>query len=435
MRILILTLCYWPDSTGIAVFARGRAEYLASRGHEVVVCCGMPFYPQWRIADGYRRRMVIRENHAGVSILRTWLYVPKRASSARRIVHEASFAAGSLLRSVGSSRPDLILVISPPLPLGMVAAILGRIWKIPYVFHVADLQPDAALDLGMLSEGTLTKSLLWLERFTYRNAALVSTLTERMRERIVEKGFSPDHVVIFSDWAEPSLFELPLTGGHRFRSTYGLDGHFLVLHAGNMGVKQGLDVVLSAADLTRDRDDIKYLLVGDGAAGAHLRARARALQLPNVLFLPLQEQDMFAEMIAAADVGLITQLASVADIVFPSKTLSLLAAARPVIASLSGDSEVSRVIADSQAGMITPAEDAKALRNAVLQLQANAKRRAVMAAAGRDYARRHWDKTRILTQFEERLLGLVARGKDTFVNHSLNVTNGTDHIEKVSSGS
>jgi colanic acid biosynthesis glycosyl transferase WcaI len=248
MKILVLVMYYWPDETGIAGFLTRRCEYLASRGHEVTVCTGFPFYPQWRIAPEYRGRLFQRETHNGVKIVRSYLFVPRRVTSARRIIHEASFVASSIPAALTQHKPDLIFVVSPPLGLAMAGVFLSRVWRIPYIFHVEDLQPDAASDLNMLSSPFLLKPLFALERMAYRNAAMVSTLTDGMRQRILAKGVAPDKVPVFRHWSDPALFKVrPVEDGQAFRRSKGLDGNFLVTHCGNMGVKQGLEVILEAA--------------------------------------------------------------------------------------------------------------------------------------------------------------------------------------------
>ena len=143
MRILYLGINYWPDESGIAPFATGRCEYLAECGHEVVACTGPPYYPQWRVPAPYRRRLLVREERAGVSIRRSWMYVPRKPTSLRRMVHEGTFVCSSFMRALCSPRPDLLLVVSPPLGLAASAIALGRLWRVPYVLHVTDLQPDA----------------------------------------------------------------------------------------------------------------------------------------------------------------------------------------------------------------------------------------------------------------------------------------------------
>jgi putative colanic acid biosynthesis glycosyltransferase WcaI len=212
MRIAVLGINYWPDETGIAPFNTGKCEYLASCGHEVTAFTGLPYYPAWKVPDGYRGRFLIREHRAGVTIVRSWLYVPKRLNSVKRIIHEASFVASAFLRSIGNSgkkRPDVLIVITPPLALGLAAFLLSRKWKVPYVQHVADLQPDAAVDLGMLSPTGFTRLLYAIERLSYQKAAIISTLTVSMRERIVGKGIASDKVILSPDWARPELFSIP----------------------------------------------------------------------------------------------------------------------------------------------------------------------------------------------------------------------------------
>jgi len=164
MRILVLGINYWPEEFGIAPFSTGRCEYLASRGHEVTICTGFPYYPEWRISDPYRGQITAKEARYGVTILRSWLYVPGRVTSTKRILHEGSYIAASLLRALGQRKPDVLFVTSPPLGLSVAAVMLSRLWRIPYAFHVPDLQPDAAVDLGMLKDGKLVRALYGLER-------------------------------------------------------------------------------------------------------------------------------------------------------------------------------------------------------------------------------------------------------------------------------
>src|ERR1700675_1435216 len=179
MRILVLAINYWPEQTGIgAVFTR-RCEYLASVGHEVTVCTGMPYYPEWRIHPNYTGKVFSREEHNGVTILRSWMWVPRKVTSAKRVLFEGSFLASSLLRAVCSRKPELLLVISPPLGLAVSAVLLSRMSKTPFVFDVQDLQPDAASDLGMLPRPVLP-ILYRLEAMAYRHAALISTVTDGM---------------------------------------------------------------------------------------------------------------------------------------------------------------------------------------------------------------------------------------------------------------
>jgi colanic acid biosynthesis glycosyl transferase WcaI len=325
------------------------------------------------------------------------------------MVHEGTFVCSSFTRALCGPRPDLLLVVSPPLGLAASAIALGRLWRVPYVLHVADLQPDAAVDLGMLAYGRLVRAFYRLEATAYRHAAMVSTLTEAMRGRIIAKGVPPEKVVVFSDWVEPALFKIPPPP---VRPDQGSAGEFVVAHFGNMGVKQGLEIVVEAARLSAAERAITYLLVGDGAARVNVQARAGSLGLSNLHFLPFQPRERFFELLARANVCLVTQRRTVADVVFPSKVLTLLAAARPVIASVGADSEVSRVIAESGAGMTIAPEDPRALADAVATLRANPLVRERMGRAGRVYARERWEREGVLKSTEQRLAALVGGAQE-----------------------
>jgi len=408
MRILFLGINYWPEETGIAVFNTGRCEYLAACGHQVTICTGFPYYPQWQVATPYRGRLFTREVRNGVTLLRSYLYVPCRVTAVKRVLHEASFIVSSCLRASTAQRPELLVTVSPPLGLALSTILLSRLWQVPYVFHVPDLQPDAALDLGMLPAGKVGKVLYALERMAYRHAGLISTLTETMQNRIVSKGVPAEKVTLFPDWVDPACFSVPVTDeGQAFRRAHGLDGQFLMVHCGNMGVKQGLEVILGAAERSRDRPDLTYLLVGDGAARPTLEERTKALRLANVRFLPLQPKEVFCDLLAAADVCLVTQRKTVMDIVFPSKVITLLAAGRPVLASVNTDSEVARVVRGAKAGDVVAAEDPQALLAAILKLRALPETARLMRINGRIYARGHWEREQTLAAMEDRLLQMI----------------------------
>ena len=412
MRILVLSINYWPEETGIAPVVTSRCEYLASHGHDVTVCTTFPYYPQWHVDEQYRGGLWQKETRKGVEILRSWAWIPSRLSALKRILFEASFLVGNLARAISAQKPDQLYVVSPPLGLALTAKLLKQFWKTPYVYDVMDLQPDAAVELGMLQSGTLLRALYRLEKSAYENASLVSTLTEGMRQRIISKSIPENKVTLFALRADEELFLVQRdVDGDPFRRRYGLEGKFIVLHSGNMGVKQGLDVILDAAELSRNHPEIVYLLVGDGAMRSELETRAATRNLNNVRFLPVLGQDQFLEMLAAADVSLITQQCSVADIVFPSKTVTLMSAGCPLVASVNPNSEVGRVVRQSGAGVVVTPEEPQPLFDAITSLLSDPRRLTDMSTAGRHYAREHWDERIVLAKMESQLIEVVQSTK------------------------
>ena len=403
MRILILGINFWPEEAGIGAFTTYRAEYLARQGHDVTVCTTFAYYPDWKLSPKDKGRWTATESHNGVQILRSYAYIPNPVTSLKRVLHEASFVAGSFLRAFSIQRPDLLLVVSPPLGLALSAIVLSRWWGIPYVFDVMDLQPDAAADLEMLPPWVL-RVMYTLERMAYRNAALVSTLTKGMRARIIQKGFAAEKVILFEPRADDALLEIPLREGAVFRRKYELDGKFIVTHSGNFGVKQGLDVILDAAEMCRDDASLVFLLVGNGAARQRIERRAAELGLDNVRFMPLLNAQEFRGLLAASDVCLITQRKSVSDIVFPSKVVSYLAAGCAVIASVNACSEIAQAVLESNAGTVVESENASALRDAICAMRAHGLRDRQRNA--RAYASKRWSSTRVLQYFEKSLVSV-----------------------------
>ena len=405
MRVMILSINYWPEVTGIGAFTTYRAEYLAAAGHEVEVCTTFPYYPEWKVPPSYAGKLAANEERNGVRILRSYAYIPNPATPLKRVLHEATFIASAMAEAIARKRPDLLLVVSPPLGLAVNAIVLSRLWHIPYVFDVEDMQPDSAAELGMLPSWAL-RFLYRVEKAAYSHAALVTTLTRGMRNRIVEKGIPAEKVELLEARADNSLLEVEAREGSAFRQRYSLENKFLATHSGNMGVKQGLDVIVDAAALNRSDDSMQFLLVGDGAACERIQRRVAELGLRNVRFLPLLEAEDFRGLLAASDICLLTQQKSVSDIVFPSKIVTYLAAGRPVIASVNPNCEIAETVRESGAGRVIVPEDGAALLAAIQDFRGADLREYRQNA--QEYASRRWSSARVLGHLERSLVSAAS---------------------------
>jgi colanic acid biosynthesis glycosyl transferase WcaI len=400
MRVIVLSVNYWPEVTGIGALTTYRAEYLASVGHEVEVCTTFPYYPDWKVPPEYSGKLGRKEKRNGVSIVRSYAYVPNPVTPLKRILFEASFIIGVTLRALLRKRPDVLLVVSPPLGLTATAILLSRLWSIPYVYDVEDLQPDSASDLGMLPKWAV-KLLYKVENAAYRHARLVTTLTPSMRQKIIGKGFAEDRVELLEPRMDDSLIDLLPEEGDEFRRRYDLGEKLLVTHSGNMGVKQGLDVILDAAALNRADDSMLFLCVGNGSDCERIKRRAAELDLGNVRFLPLLDARVFRGLMAASNICLVTQQQSVSEVAFPSKIVTYLAAGRPIVASVNPECEVARITRESGAGQVVEAENPLALLEAIRTLRSTDLRKA--GENGRAYACMRWSSERVLGHLERNL--------------------------------
>ncbi|MDP9003857.1 MAG: glycosyltransferase, partial [Verrucomicrobiota bacterium] len=247
MRVIVWGINYAPEFTGIAPHSVALCEFLHVRGDDVSMVTGFPYYPSWEKPPGDRGHLYRTERINGVPVYRCWQFVPKRVSALKRIFHEASFIFTSTARALSLRRPDVYVLVSPPLLLGVAGWLVGKIKGAPFLFHVQDMQPDAAVGLGMLKASWFTRALYWLEAFAYRHAARVSGITHGMLQSFRGKGVPESKLVYF-----PNAIALkdggPAPARGEFRSRHGFEPEeFLAIYAGNLGVKQGLDVLLETA--------------------------------------------------------------------------------------------------------------------------------------------------------------------------------------------
>lgn len=409
MKIVVWGINYHPEVTGIAPYNAALCQHLLAHGHQVRMVTSFCYYPAWKKLDSDLGTWFRTDDMDGVPAHRCWHYVPTRVSTLKRIVHEGTFVFTSLARLFCLKRPDVLVVVSPPLLLGAAAWLYSRLRGVPFVFHVQDLQPDAALGLGMLKPSVFTRMLYRLEHFAYSQAARVSGISRGMLEAYERKGVPTAKQVLFpngTDLPNPSTF--PARG--RFRARHGLStDEFLAVYSGNLGVKQGLEVLLDAA-ARLEGQGIRLLICGDGARRVALEQAVQARGLRGVTLMPLQPQTQYQEMLVDADVCLITQQAGAGAAFFPSKLLATLAYGRPVLAVADEGSELTRALRTGGFGIAVPPESPEQVAEALRSMAQEPSRCAEFGRAGRefvgqfDFQRVHSDFERVLVQVvEERL--------------------------------
>jgi len=388
MRILVWGINYTPELTGIAPCNTALCEHLRATGHDVEMITTFPYYPAWQKRAEDRGTFYRTDIMRGVPVHRCWHYVPARVNAWRRILHEASFVLASFARILTLPRADLLIVVSPPLLLGAAAWLTGM----RYVFHVQDLQPDAAVGLGMLKRGWFTRLLYGLEALAYRHAWRVSGISSGMVATFATKGVPPEKRLLFPNGIR--LDPPPARGSFRQRHGFGPDD-FLAIYSGNIGVKQGLDIVVRAAKAVRDAS-VRVVICGDGADRARIASLAGAAK--NIHLLPLLSEPEYREMLADCDVALVTQVAGSGRAFFPSKLLPAFAAARPVVSVADPESELASAIRESGGGVNIPPGDPIALARKLDELARDAAGCARLAQAGREWVQRY-ELHRVLSAF------------------------------------
>ena len=359
LNVLVWGINYAPEAAGIAPYNVALCEYLSAAGHQVHMLTTFAYYPEWTKLSADEGRWFRTDDVRGVPVHRCWHYVPRKVSSLKRIVHEGTFVLTSFLRGLTLPRPDVIFVASPPLLLGAAAWLLGKLRRAPCVFHVQDLQPDAAVGLGMLKPSTFTRLLYLLEAFAYEKAARVSGISQGILHAFRQKGVPEAKQVLFPNgFRTPDLSGLPAPGRWRAKQGFAPDD-FLAVYGGNVGMKQGLEILIEAAALLKEKR-VRLVICGSGAARARIQADIERRRLPNLTLLPMQSDEDFRERMVDTDLCLITQQRGTGQYFFPSKLLSALAFACPTLAVADDDSELATALKDGGFGVrVSPEQPAE----------------------------------------------------------------------------
>jgi colanic acid biosynthesis glycosyl transferase WcaI len=409
MKILIYGLNYAPELTGTGKYTAEMAEALQQQGHDVHVVCAPPYYPEWKIAAGFSSWRGSRETRREVRVWRAPLWVPRRPSGLKRMVHLVSFAVASLpaLARQAFWHPEVVMTIAPSLLNAPAALALARMTGAHSWLHIQDFEVDAAFDLGLLKNARAGRVARAFERELLCSFDVVSTISAKMEERTIAKGVAPAKVVSLPNWVDINAI-YPLGQASTFRAELKIpDKAKVVLYSGNMGAKQGIEILADAAAALSAREDIVFVLCGNGATKADLQKRCEGLT--NCRFISLQPVERLNELLNLADVHVLPQRGGAADLVMPSKLTGMFASGRAVIAMASPGTELYNVVAPR--GVAVAPEDVDALKAAIEALVADPERRAMLGAEGRAFAERNLSPASVLGRLDERLRSM--RGRQT----------------------
>lgn len=405
-RLLLVTSNFAPEVTGIGKYAGEMAEWMAAAGFEVRVVTAPPYYPAWRIASEYAGGYRV-ENIGGARVYRCPLWVPRQPRGLTRILHTLTFSLSTLpviLWQALTWRPHLVFVIEPPLacaPASRLAATLSgaRSW-----LHVQDFEVDAAFELGLVRGEIARKVAAALERRLMRQFDVVSTISPRMLARLLRKGIERTRCVYFPNWVDTNLIA-PGARLNSLRTELAIPDHVrVVLYSGNMGKKQGLEMLVEVTARFAGRRDVLFLLCGEGVAKDEL-VQAMA-GFTNVRFMPLQPLARLNELLAMADVHLLPQRAGAEDLVMPSKLTAIMASGRPVVASARRGTELAR--AAEKGGLVTPPGDSAAFAAALARLLDDAQLHTVLSQRAREHAVASWDKATILRRAQTEVTSMLS---------------------------
>jgi colanic acid biosynthesis glycosyl transferase WcaI len=380
LRIAVLCPHFAPDNAPTGEVMTRIVTELAGLGHEVHVVTALPWYRAHRIESGWEGRWIRRETTPWGSITRVNPFPgTDKRNLVRRALGFAGFSVLTGLASLRGGRVDAVIAMSPPLTLGLTGWVTHLVRRGPLVFNIQDVFPDAAVQTGAISNRWVIAVARWLERVSYRRSAAVTVLSEDLRANVAAK-MRPSHrdrVHVIPNFVDTEFIR-PAGRLTVYRTELGIGDEPVVMYAGNVGFSQSLELVLGAA---RELPEVTFVVNGDGAARASLEDAAR--DLANVRFIGYQPKERLPEVLASADLHVVPLKAGLGSVSVPSKTYSILAAGRPVLAAIDADTEVPRMVAASGGGRIVPPDDLGAFVAAVREMVGDPVVLAAQGAAAR----------------------------------------------------
>lgn len=366
MRILVFGINYYPELIGIGKYTTEMCEWLAGRGDEVEVITGMPSYPKWKVFDGYNSRWWFTEIINNVKVHRSPLYVPKHVTGATRILHEISFGLSTLMFWFPRlfRRYDVVICIAPPLQLGLAGVIYKMFHKTLFIYHIQDLQLDAAKQLGLIRSNLILGVVEGIEKFILKHSHYVSTISDGMMQKINKKGIPIEKLVSFKNWIDTSIMS-PAIPDPEIQKRFGIDlSKKVILYSGNIGEKQGIEIVIEVAEALKE-SGVFFLIIGDGAYKKKLQELAQSKKLGNVRFFPLQPIEKLCGILNMADLHLVLQKKAAADLVMPSKLTAILSVGGAAIVSAEAGTTLYDIIDQNNMGILIEPESTSALKKAI----------------------------------------------------------------------
>lgn len=402
-KILLIGYNFWPEPTGIGKYSGEMIEWLAEHGAHCTVITTNPYYPFWKVQEPYRSKRFFfhteqkKIGRGEVRIIRCPVYVPENPTGLKRIIQDITFflsaTAAAKYLAFTRSKIDFTIAVAPSFFVGFPALIYRLFRRNKVLYHIQDLQVDAAEQLGMIKSQFLLKTLFSLERYILKRVDAVSTISDAMVEKVKAKTKTEVHLL--PNWTDTRFF-FPMAGRDELKRTFGFDqAKQLVLYSGAIGKKQGLEIILNAAEFFSDQH-VQFVICGTGPYSDILKEDAQSRRIQNISFLPLQPLDTFNRFLNMADVHLVIQKAGASDLLLPSKLTNILSVGGLALITASPNTSLFKLNQDHNLAVVVEPENEaaffKGLKDALSREPVYNERR----MNARKYAENYLDKNAIM---------------------------------------
>lgn len=403
MKITIVTIHYPPEIGGAVHLIYELAKNLKSYGHDVNILTGYPHYNINSIPKRYQKGFWMKEQMDNIWVTRLRFPTLPRGNKIVRGLQHFIYGIWLTALVLFSSRPDIILVGSPPLPVPWLMCLFGKLRSVPVVVSIQDLFPLEAVELGVLSNRFLIQMFEKMERQMNTLATRLTVHSPGNIKYVVKQGGIRDRIDVIYNWVDTQMIS-PKIKKNGFAQKHGLLDRFVVSYAGTMGWAQDMMTIVDCAALLKDHQHIVFLLVGDGVEKKRAQEKSHRLGLDNIIWLPMQPWKIYPEVLAASDVSMINLHPSLRTPVVPSKLISIMASARPVIASVPAESDARKIIAEADGGICVDAGDSGALAEAIRILASNPQLAEKFGRQGRAYVESNFTRSVCTRKMESVLL-------------------------------
>jgi len=409
MRIRFVTLYYPPEVGAAQRRISELARRLVKRGHEVTVVTGFPNYPSGVKPEKYRGRLFMRETMDGVNIIRLPHFVAPNKGFVKRLMIHLTYAFSTGVYSLFMRRDDIIYLESPPLFNGFIGLVSKWLRGVPYLFNVADLWPDTAVQLGQLNNKTIIRIASMLERLFYSQAKKILAITQGLQTSILGQGYAPDKVPLLTNGVDHELFHPAVEPDAEILS-HKPEGGFLVVYAGTHGLIYSLDTVLDAAEMVAEKN-IRFVFVGDGSDKDRIVKRARNMKLSNVTFLPPRKEEEIPSVFKAADATVIClKKLEISKAIMPLKCFENMAVGVPILYAAEG--EMANHIEQAGCGMVIEPENPAVLAGALERFADMAtEERHKVGLKGREFVVEHFTREKIAADLETIMQRAITDGE------------------------
>jgi glycosyltransferase involved in cell wall biosynthesis len=414
VRILFLSDNFPPEVNAPASRTFEHCRRWAASGHEVTVVTGAPNFPRGKVFPGYRNRLWQWETMEGVRVLRVWTYITANEGFLRRILDYTSFMLAATLASPLAGKADVVVGTSPQFFTVCAAWMVSRLKRAPFVFELRDLWPESIRTVGAMKEGPVLRVLERMELFLYRRSAAIVSVTRSFKTILSRRGVDPDKIFVVTNGVEIERFH-PMPRDGALAASLGFEGKTVAGYIGTHGLAHGLETILDAAALVRDRPggmDFRFLFLGDGADKERLKRLAAERRLDNVRFVDTVPKEEVARYWSLLDVAIIhLRRTDLFKTVIPSKLFECMGMGLPVLLGVEGES--AEIVAETGVGRAFTPGDAAALAGALLELRADPRTVAAWRSNGLTAAR-GYDRATLAARMREVLetVGAAAGKKE-----------------------